>query len=359
MNSINRQKMDRTVTFTCLDRGYPQPVDILSVLEKSDIPPAEIFSLCKTSPNEGNFSVAFKSLEVATAFAGLGVVCDDRYRFQLSALGKQIVVLRLHWLPDYYGNSYIENLFSQYGKLIDISRECNTYKGADIYNGVRKVVLEVDECGRKSIPHLLEFACGQKVLVTMAGRPPLCLKCREVGHVRRSCPGYPVHSFSKAVQLQPPSTAEQRPSDVPDPTLLPVPTPVPAPTSLPVLAPVPAPGTVPVPTPVPAAVPDPTLPPPPSSASLQSVVISPPLPPPPSDAEDEVMSPMENTVSQGKKRGRDTDFITPNRVAKKAPAPESDDIQSSNMFAALFPLEAGMDSDGGEAVLVMDLPNVE
>lgn len=37
------------------------------------------------------------------------------------------------------------------------------------------------------MPHLVEFGSGQCVLITMQGRPPLCLKCRCVGHVRKDC----------------------------------------------------------------------------------------------------------------------------------------------------------------------------
>ncbi|KAH3788879.1 hypothetical protein DPMN_167042 [Dreissena polymorpha] len=38
------------------------------------------------------------------------------------------------------------------------------------------------------LPHLLNFACGAKALITMFGRPPLCLRCRNVDHVRKECP---------------------------------------------------------------------------------------------------------------------------------------------------------------------------
>ena len=40
---------------------------------------------------------------------------------------------------------------------------------------------------RQKIPHLVTFDSGQSILITMAGKPPLCLKCRCVGHVRKDC----------------------------------------------------------------------------------------------------------------------------------------------------------------------------
>lgn len=41
---------------------------------------------------------------------------------------------------------------------------------------------------RLKIPHLLRFSDGMSALLTIPGRPPLCLKCSRVGHVRRVCP---------------------------------------------------------------------------------------------------------------------------------------------------------------------------
>ena len=49
--------------------------------------------------------------------------------------------------------------------------------------------IEIDEVGKSTIPHLLQFACGRKALVTVWGRPPLCLRCHNVGHMRSGCPG--------------------------------------------------------------------------------------------------------------------------------------------------------------------------
>ena len=55
-------------------------------------------------------------------------------------------------------------------------------------NGTREVLLRTDEIHKQRIPHLIKFNSGQSVLIIMAGRQPLCLKCHEVGHVRRDCP---------------------------------------------------------------------------------------------------------------------------------------------------------------------------
>jgi len=46
----------------------------------------------------------------------------------------------------------------------------------------------MDEVGKSNIPHLLHFACSSIALVTVRGRPPLCLRCHKVGHMRSGCP---------------------------------------------------------------------------------------------------------------------------------------------------------------------------
>ena len=56
-------------------------------------------------------------------------------------------------------------------------------------SGVRIVKVEVDEVGKSRVPHLLQFECGSRALVTVRGRPPLCLRCHRVGHLRSGCPG--------------------------------------------------------------------------------------------------------------------------------------------------------------------------
>jgi len=45
--------------------------------------------------------------------------------------------------------------------------------------------LSIDEV--KCLPHIVSFRCGTRVLVSVRGRPPLCLRCMTMGHMRRDC----------------------------------------------------------------------------------------------------------------------------------------------------------------------------
>ena len=66
------------------------------------------------------------------------------------------------------------------------------------YNGIRELRLKCDEFQKQQIPHLNNFKSGQSMLVTVAGRPPYCLRCSRVGHIRSRCPER--RTFSQAVQ---------------------------------------------------------------------------------------------------------------------------------------------------------------
>lgn len=63
-------------------------------------------------------------------------------------------------------------------------------------DGTRQVKMKVDEFKKQIIPHIINFKSGQMLLVTMAGRPPYCLKCKAIGHVRNRCPG--IRSYAAA-----------------------------------------------------------------------------------------------------------------------------------------------------------------
>ena len=73
-----------------------------------------------------------------------------------------------------------------HGKVISVSDE----RGLDgIPNGVRRVRMEIKNLSL--FPHMLRCWFGGKTftgLITGPGRMPMCLHCREVGHVRGTCP---------------------------------------------------------------------------------------------------------------------------------------------------------------------------
>ncbi|KAM7287546.1 uncharacterized protein ISCGN_031237 [Ixodes scapularis] len=118
-------------------------------------------------------------------------------RGELVVKGKKCLVLdpdtrdlkiKLIWLPDYLEDRRIIEALAPYGTVRNISREkwrCTGMEHMDTLN--REVNITLHEgITTERIPFLLKVY-GCQSLILIPGRPPLCLRCNRVGHVRRQC----------------------------------------------------------------------------------------------------------------------------------------------------------------------------
>lgn len=98
------------------------------------------------------------------------------------------VKMKLLWLPEHLEDAYIREALQAFGKVRTITME--NWKVADMEEMRtlnRDVVLSLADGVRVGdIPHLLTV-CGVQSLILIPGRPPLCLRCNKVGHIRRNC----------------------------------------------------------------------------------------------------------------------------------------------------------------------------
>ncbi|KAL3880761.1 hypothetical protein ACJMK2_032976 [Sinanodonta woodiana] len=106
---------------------------------------------------------------------------------QIKYVAKLIVDLRVHWLPLYITDDIIREVLSPFGHVIDITKDTTILDQANsTLNGTRLVKLQTTEFDSMQIPHIVSLgSCG--MLITMKGRPPICLKCRQSGHLRKDC----------------------------------------------------------------------------------------------------------------------------------------------------------------------------
>ncbi|KAG0427662.1 hypothetical protein HPB47_025317 [Ixodes persulcatus] len=94
-----------------------------------------------------------------------------------------------HWLPTYVNDEEVSAVFRSFGRIKDIRREMWRPPGGEyeIETSTRIVTLSLrDGLTRDELPHQATVS-GYPVLVSVAGRPPLCLRCRQVGHMGRQC----------------------------------------------------------------------------------------------------------------------------------------------------------------------------
>ena len=110
--------------------------------------------------------------------------------FKIKSADRRHFTARVHWAPVYITNNIIRETLGDYAEVKSLKHEVYTDAGLDgIATGVRRVLMVGD---RHQVPHVLEVVdpdTGEvwKCLVTIPGRPPLCLRCKKIGHVRKSC----------------------------------------------------------------------------------------------------------------------------------------------------------------------------
>lgn len=136
-------------------------------------------------------------------------------------LANFIIDIRVHWLPLYVNDDIIKEVLAPFGKVLDITRDKTVLdKDTVTFNGTRLVKFQTTDFDSKHIPHVVSLgSCG--MLITMKGRPPICLKCRQLGHLRKDCPEKTATYASVASNRKNPPSQQATP--VPQVPVTPVP----------------------------------------------------------------------------------------------------------------------------------------
>lgn len=183
---VDSEMFESTVKIRCLS-GFAFRGDILDILiDKGLKNPSDIVGIYQRK-SSSEYYATFTSTEVARKFSDLGFTVINGKRFEFSSISEQRVRLRVHWVPLYIKNIFLERLFRKFGKDIQVTNETTIIRDAVIETGIRTVSMTVNEREKHLIPHIVETDCGMKCLVTCPGRLPLCLKCNNLGHIRANC----------------------------------------------------------------------------------------------------------------------------------------------------------------------------
>ncbi|XP_037576921.1 uncharacterized protein LOC119459168 [Dermacentor silvarum] len=96
------------------------------------------------------------------------------------------VRVKLHWLPYHISDDAIRKALEPFGKIEEVSRETwltGKFKGAQTSS--RSVILKLKHGFTvEMLPHQIRIQ-GSNTLVIVPGRPPLCLRCKRSGHIRK------------------------------------------------------------------------------------------------------------------------------------------------------------------------------
>ena len=117
-------------------------------------------------------------------------------------------VLKIHWLPVWITNDALTTHLERLVRGLSVTcveRDTIRVKGFELESGVRTLKIVVTESKDNEIPYVTAVD-GRSCMVILPGRPPLCIKCRQVGHIRAECrtgnsfrPSRPSRGYSSAV----------------------------------------------------------------------------------------------------------------------------------------------------------------
>jgi hypothetical protein len=105
---------------------------------------------------------------------------------------KDNVILRCHWVPYHVpmdaalaGLDATDGLYIISARYDEVQDSIKPYK---VRTAVRTVWAHTDDL--EKIPHILPWSYGKQKglkLVTVKGRPTLCSRCRQTGHLKATC----------------------------------------------------------------------------------------------------------------------------------------------------------------------------
>jgi hypothetical protein len=125
------------------------------------------------------------------ALLARGTLSVKGKQFRIKSADKRHFTARIHWAPMFVTNAdIVESLKFYTPEVKAIRHEMCTAPGFEkVATGVRLVEFVGD---RNVLPHFFQVCypeCQESwdLLLTVAGRPPLCLKCKGTGHLRKNC----------------------------------------------------------------------------------------------------------------------------------------------------------------------------
>ena len=124
--------------------------------------------------------ISFKTENKAIEFSTMTISIEGK-EYKPKLYNNQERDITIHWAPDFLPNELIAEHFNKTHTVIAINKDKDRY---GFYTGNRKITLESAEIN--TIPHIDSIA-NHPILITTPGRPPLCLKCQNIGHIRQNC----------------------------------------------------------------------------------------------------------------------------------------------------------------------------
>ena len=165
---LDEEVMKRTVKL--VSRQSYTTSDVLMMVKRVGVSTDDVLGLYRGPPADAGIFLTFSS----EASVDRLKASDLRYRdkqFTLTHLGKQVIIVRVHWLPLFFTDSLIKSVLADFGRVLSVEKATTIQDNRHVRNGMRVVRIEVDEVGRRALPHMVKFSCGTSMLLTVPERP--------------------------------------------------------------------------------------------------------------------------------------------------------------------------------------------
>lgn len=97
------------------------------------------------------------------------------------------VQLTLHWVPPDVADRAVKKALRHFCSVRQFERRALPPSAAPKWATVSARVTLKEGLTVEDVPHRLKLKPASSSLVTILGRLPLCLRCKEKGHLRREC----------------------------------------------------------------------------------------------------------------------------------------------------------------------------
>ncbi|XP_033726742.1 uncharacterized protein LOC117316311 [Pecten maximus] len=185
--------------------------EVLKALLDIGVPGTDILSVFRCEAPNTWFSTV-TGQDMVNIIVSNGMIRKEQFALHPEPCDQRRLTIRVQWLPTWIDDNCIANYFETYGKVINFSRETSEVAGVTLETGTREITLLIREGDQDDIPHKARMF-GKTALIMVPGRPPICLRCHQVGHVRSQCPGRPVQAASYASKVAQSGPAPQPSSE--------------------------------------------------------------------------------------------------------------------------------------------------
>lgn len=134
------------------------------------------------------WAVTFTSEEGKKKMLGKKEITVKGHRCLVTDPCQQDVRVKLHWVLHNVPDDQIKEALAPYGTVVEVTKEKWRAIGCANFSTMTRIVVLRLKGGvaRDDLPHQLRIGT-ELALVAVPGRPPLCLRCQQTGHIRREC----------------------------------------------------------------------------------------------------------------------------------------------------------------------------